>query len=146
MELIGRLNNKHLPILYVWSFPWCWGIGGLALPTKSWRSIKPYDTITAPSAARPKRRNTTVCLTRPSNRWETLAPEPRQRMRHGTHDEEKVKRAVDGKWMAASASVGLNFRAPRTWSGRCMRNSETPAGFKPKRWPKKVPNATPRCA
>ena len=61
-------------------------------------------------------------------------------------DEEKPNRAVDGKWMAASASVGLNFRAPRTWSGRCMRNSETPAGFKPKRWPKKVPNATPRCA
>ena len=46
--------------------------------------------------------------------------------------------------MAASASVGLNFKAPRTWSGRCMRNSETPAGFKPKRWPKKVPNATRR--
>ena len=24
--------------------------------------------------------------------------------------------------MAASASVGLNFSVPRTWSGRCMRN------------------------
>ena len=31
-------------------------------------------------------------------------------------------------------------------AARCMRNTETPAGFKPKRWPKKVPNATPRCA
>ena len=41
--------------------------------------------------------------------------------------------------MAASASVGLNFRAPRTWSGRCMRNSETPAGFKPKKVAQKGP-------
>ena len=46
---------------------------GMLYPT-----FKPYtDTFTAPSAARPKRRNTTVCLTRPSNRWETPAPEPR---------------------------------------------------------------------
>ena len=34
--------------------------------------------------------------------------------------------------MAASvAASALNLRAPRTWSGRCMRNRETPAGFKP---------------
>ena len=45
-----------------------------------------------------------------------------------------------------SASVRLNVRTPRTWTERCMRNSETPAGFKPKTWPKKVPDATPRCA
>ena len=54
-----------------------WASAGMLHPT-----FKPYtDTLTAPSAARPKRRNTTVCLTRPSNRWETLAPEPRQRIR-----------------------------------------------------------------
>ena len=29
------------------------------------------------------------------------------------------------------AASALNLRAPRTWSGRCMRNRETPAGFKP---------------
>ena len=34
--------------------------------------------------------------------------------------------------MAASvAASALNLRAPRTWSGRCMRNRGTPAGFKP---------------
>ena len=39
---------------------------------------------------------------------------------------------VDGDGMAASvAASALNLRAPRTWSGRCMRNRETPAGFKP---------------
>ena len=119
-----------------------WASAGMLHPT-----FKPYntDTLTAPSAARPKRRNTTVCLIRPSNRWETLAPEPRQRIRNGTQMKKKLTVQWTA-WMAASASVGLNFRAPRTWSGRCMRNSETPPGFKPKRWPKKVPNATPRCA
>ena len=115
-----------------------WASAGMLHPT-----FKPYtDTIvTAPSAAPPKRRNTNGVL------HPTF--EPLRNTSARTHakrhpDEEKVNRAVDGKWMAASASVGLNFRAPRTWSGRCMRNSETPAGFKPKRWPKKVPNATPR--
>ena len=65
-----------------------WASAGMLHPT-----FKPYtDTITAPSAARPKRRNTTVlCLTRrPSNRWETLAPEPRQRMRNGTQRKKKL--------------------------------------------------------
>ena len=58
--------------------------------TRTWASAGMLDTITAPSAARPKRRNTTVCLTRPSNRWETLAPEPRQRMRNGTQMKRKL--------------------------------------------------------
>ena len=93
-----------------------------------------------------------VCLTRPSNPLKTLGPGlnscltfvSRPCMRNGA----QMKKKLTVQWtaMAASASVGLNFRAPRTWSGRCMRNSETPARFKPKRWPKKVPNATPRCA
>ena len=61
-------------------------------------TFKPYtDTITAPSAARPKRRNTTVCLTRHSNRWETLAPEPRQRMRNGT----QMKKKLTVQWTAS---------------------------------------------
>ena len=52
-----------------------WASAGMLHPT-----FKPYtDTRTAPSAALPKRRNTKVCLTRPS-----LSPEPRQRMRNGT--------------------------------------------------------------
>ena len=118
-----------------------WASAGMLHPT-----FKPYtDTIiTAPSAALPKRRNTNGV---PHPTFEPLRnTSTRASATHAKRhpDEEKVNRAVDGKWMAASASVGLNFRAPRTWSGRCMRNSETPAGFKPKRWPKKVPNATPR--
>ena len=146
MELIGRLNNKHLPILYVWSFPWCWGIGGLALPTKSWRSnpiYRHYYRALGSASKTAKHHGVPHPTFEPLRNTSTRASAT-----HATRhpDEEKVNRAVDGKWMAASASVGLNFRAPRTWSGRCMRNSETPAGFKPKRWPKKVPNATPRCA
>ena len=118
-----------------------WASAGMLHPT-----FKPYtDTIiTAPSAALPKRRNTNGV---PHPTFEPLRnTSTRASATHAKRhpDEAKVNRAVDGKWMAASASVGLNFRAPRTWSGRCMRNSETPAGFKPKRWPKKVPNATPR--
>ena len=69
-----------------------------------------------------------VCLTRPSNPLKTLGPEPRlvcfiQRSNH-----------IYRHYTTAPSAA------------RCMRNSETPAGFKPKRWPKKVPNATPRCA
>ena len=70
-----------------------WASAGMLHPT-----FKPYtDTLTAPSAALPKRRNTKVCLTRPSNRGETLAPEPRQRMRNGT----QMKKNQTVQWTAS---------------------------------------------
>ena len=55
------------------------------------------DTLTAPSAALPKRRNTKVRLARPSNRGETLAPEPRQRMRNGN----QMKKNQTVQWTAS---------------------------------------------
>ena len=64
-----------------------------------------------------------VCLTRPSNPLKTLGPGlnscltfvSRPCMRNGA----QMKKKLTVQWtaMAASASVGLNFRAPRTWSG-----------------------------
>ena len=50
----------------------------------------------------------------------------------GNRSKNMQNHVVDGDGMAASvAASALNLRAPRTWSGRCMRNRETPAGFKP---------------
>ena len=69
-----------------------------------------------------------VCLTRPSNPLKTLGPEPRLVC-----------------FIQRSNPIQTLLPHPRQRDA-CETAKLTPAGFKPKRWPEKVPDATPRCA
>ena len=111
-----------------------------------------------------------VCRTRPSNPLKTLGPEPRlvcfihKSMEVpvvGTH----AKRQSPSRIQAQGAqkgpgcdakvcltrpsnplkTLGLDGGIP-VLGTHPKRQSPSPAGFQPKGWPKKVPDATPRCA
>ena len=118
-----------------------WASAGMLHPT-----FKPWQTLL------PHHRQRDACETaKPQQDSSPRGGPKRSRMRRQGVPNPTFEPVKNTRTWASAGMLHPTFKpytdtitAPS--AARCMRNSETPAGFKPKRWPKKVPNATPRCA
>ena len=100
-------------------------IGTKSSRTDGWKQTAGFEKA---KAQKDRGRN---LRTQTARHWNPRTPtSPDRQLRNRSKNMQN--HVVDGDGMALSvAASALNLKAPRTWSGRCMRNRETPAGFKP---------------